>query len=165
MSERIRVLQDIGVRVWVSRTSPVDEQQPTARATVAAAGSAEETAQLDWDGIVYRASRCTACDLHRGRTQAVIGTGDRNADWMIIGEAPGAEEDRRGEPFVGRAGQLLNNMLLAAGFKRPQVYIANIVKCRPPNNRDPRADEAASCAPFLRRQIELVQPKMILAVG
>jgi DNA polymerase len=95
----------------------------------------------------------------------VFGVGNSAADWMIIGEAPGAEEDRRGEPFVGRAGKLLDEMLLAVGQRRRDVFIANILKCRPPNNRDPSAEESASCRPYLQRQIELVQPKIILAVG
>ena len=95
----------------------------------------------------------------------MFGVGSPAADWMIIGEAPGAEEDRRGEPFVGRAGKLLDEMLLAIGEQRESVFIANILKCRPPNNRDPSADEAASCRPYLDRQIELVGPKIVLAVG
>ncbi len=120
---------------------------------------------LDWRALEAAVSRCQSCDLHRGRSQTVFGTGDRSAKWMIIGEAPGAEEDRQGEPFVGRAGQLLNSMLLAAGFKRHEVYIANIVKCRPPDNRDPRPEEAKSCSAYLDRQIALVRPQLILAVG
>jgi uracil-DNA glycosylase family 4 len=103
--------------------------------------------------------------LHATRKQAVFGVGNQQADWLIIGEAPGAEEDRQGEPFVGRAGQLLNAMLKAIGLKREQVYIANILKCRPPNNRDPRPEEAACCSPYLQRQIELIQPRLILALG
>jgi uracil-DNA glycosylase family 4 len=108
---------------------------------------------------------CTKCELHRTRTQTVFGTGERHADLLIIGEAPGRDEDLRGEPFVGRAGQLLNAMLLAIGFQREQVYIANILKCRPPNNRDPRIEEAAACSPYLQAQIELIRPKVILALG
>jgi DNA polymerase len=103
--------------------------------------------------------------LHAGRTRTVFGVGHLHADWLVIGEAPGAEEDRRGEPFVGRAGKLLDAMLLALGHERSEVYIANVVKCRPPQNRDPRPEEAASCAAFLDRQIALLQPKIILAVG
>jgi DNA polymerase len=110
-------------------------------------------------------SQCTRCALAQGRTQTVFGVGNRNAEWMIIGEAPGAEEDRQGEPFVGRAGQLLNAMLLAIGLKREQVYIANILKCRPPNNRDPRPEEEDACRDYLERQIRLLKPKIILAVG
>jgi DNA polymerase len=120
---------------------------------------------LDWDALGDTVRHCTRCSLHAGRTQTVFGVGNREAELMIVGEAPGAEEDRRGEPFVGRAGQLLDEMLLALGFARQDVFIANILKCRPPNNRDPSPDEAAACRPYLDRQIELVEPKLILAVG
>jgi DNA polymerase len=108
---------------------------------------------------------CTRCGLSATRTQTVFGTGDRSAQVMVIGEAPGFEEDRQGEPFVGRAGQLLNSMLKAAGFDRRDVFIANILKCRPPGNRNPQPGEAAACLPYLRRQIELVAPGVILCVG
>jgi DNA polymerase len=110
-------------------------------------------------------SRCQRCGLHSGRTRTVFGTGDDHASCMIIGEAPGAEEDARGEPFVGRAGQLLNAMLRAAGMSRESVYIANIVKCRPPKNRDPKPEEMVACSQYLRQQIALVRPRVILAVG
>ena len=120
---------------------------------------------LDWDGLQQQVAACTRCALHRTRTQTVFGVGNRTADWLIVGEAPGAEEDRRGEPFVGRAGQLLDAMLAAIGLDRTTAYIANILKCRPPNNRDPQADEVACCEPYLQRQIALLQPRMILAVG
>jgi DNA polymerase len=122
-------------------------------------------AALDWEGLTAKVAGCHACALHETRTQSVFGVGSREADLMVIGEAPGADEDRQGEPFVGRAGQLLNAMLEAIGLKREQVFIANILKCRPPNNRDPRPEEALQCEPFLLRQIELVKPKVILAVG
>lgn len=120
---------------------------------------------LNWQDLQARVRVCTACDLHSTRTQTVFGVGNQQAEWLIVGEAPGADEDRQGEPFVGRAGQLLNNMLLAIGLKREQVFIANILKCRPPNNRDPRPEEVAQCEPYLLRQIQLLQPKIILAVG
>lgn len=122
-------------------------------------------AEMDWPALEEAVRQCTRCPLHKTRSQTVFGVGNRQADWMIIGEAPGAEEDRRGEPFVGRAGQLLNNMLKAIGLEREAVYIANILKSRPPGNRDPLPDEVAACEPFLKRQIELVQPKIILALG
>jgi DNA polymerase len=122
-------------------------------------------ATLDWSGLLEAVKTCTACALHTTRTQSVFGVGNRQAQWMIIGEAPGAEEDRQGEPFVGRAGQLLNAMLKAIGLAREQVFIANILKSRPPNNRDPRAEEVAACIPFLYRQIELVNPVLLLCVG
>ena len=118
-----------------------------------------------WQTLKQEVEQCTACDLHLTRKNTVFGVGDSSADWMIIGEAPGAEEDARGEPFVGRAGQLLNQMLLAIGLSRESVFIANILKCRPPDNRDPRVDEVVKCSLFLKRQIEYVKPKVILSVG
>lgn len=121
----------------------------------------------DWPSLEQAIRACTACRLHESRTQGVVGVGDRSARLMVIGEAPGAEEDKRGEPFVGRAGQLLDQMLRAIGLSRTEggVYITNILKSRPPNNRDPLADEVAACEPYLRRQLELIQPQVILAVG
>jgi DNA polymerase len=124
-----------------------------------------DTVQLDWSALKARVSACTLCGLHTTRTQTVFGVGSQTADWLFIGEAPGAEEDRQGEPFVGRAGQLLNNMLRAMGLSRERVYIANILKCRPPRNRDPRPEEALTCQPYLRRQIDLLCPKIIIALG
>jgi DNA polymerase len=118
-----------------------------------------------WQELESRVAACTRCALHQSRTRTVFGVGNRQADWMIIGEAPGQEEDRRGEPFVGRAGQLLDEILRSVGLDRRSAFIANILKCRPPNNRDPSQDEAASCREYLDRQIELVSPRIILAVG
>lgn len=126
---------------------------------------AGDVADQSWPDLITSITHCTLCPLHETRTRAVPGAGDRSADWMIIGEAPGVDEDRQGEPFVGRAGHLLNAMLLAVGLQREQVYIANTLKCRPPNNRDPHVEESQRCYPYLRRQIELVRPKLILAVG
>lgn len=147
-----------------AHTGPARPAQPAD--AVGPTGAAEASvAELDWDGLAARVAGCTACELHRSRTQTVFGVGDRQARWLVIGEAPGAEEDRRGEPFVGRAGQLLDSMLLALGLRREQVYIANILKCRPPNNRDPLPEEVACCEPYLARQVALLQPKLILAVG
>jgi DNA polymerase len=128
-------------------------------------GDAPSQAAPDWPGLAEQVSSCTLCDLSRTRTQTVFGVGRPDADLMIIGEAPGADEDRQGEPFVGRAGQLLNSMLRAIGLGREDVYIANILKCRPPNNRDPKPEETARCSPYLERQIELVAPRAVLAVG
>jgi len=108
---------------------------------------------------------CTRCRLHKGRTNLVFGVGNVNADLMFIGEGPGADEDAQGEPFVGRAGQLLNNMISAMGLKREDVYIANVVKCRPPSNRTPEKDECDTCSPFLMRQIDVIKPKVIVALG
>ncbi len=124
-----------------------------------------EVSAMDWDALEAAVAGCRACGLCESRSNTVFGVGDRQAELMIVGEAPGAEEDRRGEPFVGRAGLLLDNMLRAIGLERKAVYIANILKCRPPGNRNPTVEEAAACAPFLHRQIELVSPRLILAVG
>lgn len=122
--------------------------------------------QLDWEPLAARVAHCTRCRLCEKRTRTVFGVGDPNANWMLIGEAPGANEDRLGEPFVGQAGRLLDNMLRAAGLVRGQnVYIANVIKCRPPGNRDPQPDEVAQCEPYLKRQIALIQPKLIIALG
>jgi DNA polymerase len=120
---------------------------------------------MNWEALEDAVRGCTRCPLHATRTQGVFGVGNRNAQWMIIGEAPGAEEDRQGEPFVGRAGQLLYTMLKAVGLSREQVFIANILKSRPPGNRDPRPEETRACLPYLYRQIELVDPALILCVG
>ena len=125
----------------------------------------DRIATYQWDQLQVAVKQCIACELHQTRKNTVFGVGNQQADWMVVGEAPGADEDRQGEPFVGRAGQLLNNMLQAIGLQREQVYIANILKCRPPNNRDPRPEEVTKCEPFLKRQVELVNPKIILAVG
>ena len=155
--QRRAYLEALGIDVWVPRDH-VDPEIEVAEPVVAADG-------LGWTALRDTVAACTRCKLHESRTQTVFGVGNPNADWMIIGEAPGAEEDRRGEPFVGRAGKLLDEMLQAAGQGRESVFIANILKCRPPNNRDPEPAESAECRRYLERQIELVQPKIILAVG
>ena len=118
-----------------------------------------------WEPLAAEVSTCTLCGLHAGRTQTVFGVGNRHAELLVVGEAPGAEEDRQGEPFVGRAGQLLNSMLRAMRAPRQTVYIANVLKCRPPGNRDPAPDEVRSCLPYLQRQIDLISPRLMLAVG
>jgi DNA polymerase len=120
---------------------------------------------MDWEGLQEQVQSCTRCELHASRTQTVFGVGNRQASLMLIGEAPGADEDHQGEPFVGRAGQLLNEMLRAIGLHRSDVYIANILKCRPPNNRDPKPEEATACVGYLLQQIDLIKPKLILALG
>ena len=120
----------------------------------------------DWESLNQAVASCTACKLQQTRTQGVLGVGDRHAEWLIIGEAPGADEDRQGEPFVGQAGKLLDAMLAAIGLKRGEnVYITNVLKSRPPGNRNPEADEIAACMPYLLSQIELIRPKIILALG
>jgi len=129
-------------------------------------GGSRGVAGLDWPELKRQVHDCTACKLRAGCTQTVFGVGDENAGWLFVGEGPGADEDALGEPFVGQAGKLLDNMLMAIKLKRgDNVYIANIVKCRPPGNRAPAADEIAQCLPYLQRQIELIQPKLIVALG
>ncbi|MEE8428350.1 MAG: uracil-DNA glycosylase [Gammaproteobacteria bacterium] len=164
LEQRRRAYLDaMGIQVWQLRS-----RAPAPDATRQSAPELPSEPQglaADWPVLEQTVLQCRLCGLHEGRTQAVFGVGDRAADWLVIGEAPGAEEDRRGEPFVGRAGQMLNAMLKAVGLRREQVYIANIVKCRPPNNRDPRPEEAASCRQYLIRQVELIRPRLILAVG
>jgi len=148
-------LDTMGIQVWQSLEKQVDD--------TATAAALDRDAL--WQQLEQTVSGCSKCDLHRSRTQTVFGVGDHNAALLIIGEAPGRDEDLQGEPFVGRAGQLLNAMLAAIGFQRDQVYIANILKCRPPNNRDPEPGEADACNPWLQQQIELIQPDVILALG
>lgn len=144
---------------------PVEEPRPP-MLTPAAELDDAEVATMDWETLAARVACCTRCpELVANRTQTVFGVGNRAAELMVIGEAPGQEEDRQGEPFVGRAGQLLNEMLRAMGFAREQVYIANVLKSRPPNNRDPKPEEAAHCEPYLKRQIALIKPRIILSVG
>ncbi len=141
--------------------------QPGPAAVAEQPGSAVPDAPADdnWEDLAAQVANCTRCELHCSRTNTVFGVGDRHARWLIVGEAPGAEEDRQGEPFVGRAGQLLNAMLLGIGLQRADVYIANVLKCRPPGNRDPKPEEVAQCLPYLERQIALLKPAVMLAVG
>ncbi len=128
--------------------------------------TAADIATLDWDTLAARVSVCERCRLCERRTNSVFGVGDRNADWMLIGEAPGENEDKLGEPFVGQAGKLLDSMLHAVALSREDnVFIANVIKCRPPGNRNPELDEVARCEPYLKRQVELVKPKLIVALG
>ena len=189
---RLAYLQAMGLGVWQWRR-PASEPAPQAVASADAtaapdpavepaepggATAVETTPPIerpddrpvpasaeDWNALREEVAACRACDLYRTRTQTVFGVGDTAADLLIIGEAPGADEDRQGEPFVGRAGQLLNAMLAAIGLQREHVYIANILKCRPPGNRDPKADEVNACQGFLRRQVAAIRPRLILAVG
>lgn len=155
--QRRAYLEALGIDVWLPRGHA--EPEPGIAEDVSA------QAAPDWDALRQAVAACTRCSLCESRTQTVFGVGNPDADWMIIGEAPGAEEDRRGEPFVGRAGKLLDEMLRAVGQGRDRAFIANILKCRPPNNRDPKPEESAACRSYLERQIELVKPKIILAVG
>jgi uracil-DNA glycosylase len=151
VSRRSEVLAEMGLApLWRLRSRP----------------SAATPAGGDWIALKQAVPACTACSLHKTRTQTVFGVGDEKAEWMLIGEAPGAEEDRLGDPFVGQAGKLLDNMLAAIGLKRGEnVYIANVLKCRPPGNRNPEPEEVAKCTPFLKQQISLIGPKLIIAMG
>lgn len=153
--QRRAYLQAMGIDVWVPR-GQADPEPVTAETP---------DGDIDWETLRSSVATCTRCELANSRTNTVFGVGNPEAEWMIIGEAPGAEEDRRGEPFVGRAGKLLDEMLRAIGQGRDSVFIANILKCRPPNNRDPKPDETAACRGYLETQIEHVRPRIILAVG
>ncbi|HEY1873609.1 MAG TPA: uracil-DNA glycosylase [Steroidobacteraceae bacterium] len=182
---RRQYLETIGIDLWVRRSRPASADTPAAAPAampaetqaparpVSGAGEPRGTATVtsaevatQWQQLLEEVRACTLCVLHATRTQGVLGVGPKRADWLVIGEAPGAEEDRRGEPFVGAAGQLLDAMLRAIGLDRhTNVYIANVLKSRPPNNRDPRPEEVDACLPYLVRQIALLQPKIMLAVG
>lgn len=178
------MLQEMGIRVWVpprvvevSAPAPVTVPEPVPAPVPAPAPASvvalrpTGVAAMDWDALRAAVSSCRACTLCERRKQTVFGVGHPQAQWMLIGEAPGEQEDLQGEPFVGKAGQLLDNMLRAVGLTRSeapaqeQVYIANVLKCRPPQNRNPEPQEVAQCEPYLLRQIALVQPKLILAMG
>ena len=121
--------------------------------------------ETNWVKLEKKVSHCKDCELHKTRTQTVFGYGNQQSDWLFIGEAPGKDEDLKGEPFVGRAGRLLNEVIFSLGLEREEVYIANILKCRPPNNRDPSQDEIQSCTTYLQQQIKMISPKIIIAVG
>lgn len=162
-ARRLSYLEVMGVQVWQARTVSEVAAPMVAESRIESYSTPD--AIVDWETLATTVAGCTRCQLSRQRTQSVFGVGNRQAEWMIIGEAPGADEDRQGEPFVGRAGKLLDQMLLSIGLPREQVYITNIVKCRPPQNRDPQPDEAAACAGYLRNQIALLKPRIILAVG
>jgi DNA polymerase len=145
--------------------SAIDESLMQA-SEISTEGARRAVPLQEWPELKQHVRDCTICKLRAGCTQTVFGIGDEHADWLFVGEGPGADEDALGEPFVGEAGRLLDNMLLAIKLKRGQnVYIANVIKCHPPANRPPAADEIAACLPYLRRQIELIQPKLIVALG
>ena len=153
----------MGITLWASREALA---APQVAGPPPGDGDPEvNPEEADLETLARMVEVCTRCPLHRGRKRTVFGVGPSPATLMIIGEGPGAQEDAQGEPFVGRAGRLLDAMLRALGVPREAAYIANIVKCRPPNNRDPRPEEVGSCATWLRRQIALVRPRAILAVG
>jgi len=181
VSRRALVLTELGLTpLWVRRRPALAAQEtdavqsavfqdlpplPTAQALPADDRGAQIGA-MDWQQLKSATAACTSCVLHKQRRQAVFGVGDERAEWLFVGEGPGAEEDARGEPFVGQAGKLLDNMLAAIGLKRgDNVYIANVVKCRPPGNRTPEPAEANACEPYLSRQIGLIKPRLIIALG
>ncbi len=169
-------LRAMGVDVWRSRhthrtivtngqseiLTETEDNDEVQQQTIEGGGGLKD---LDLPALEKQVSECKKCSLHTTRTQTVFGVGNPAADWMFVGEAPGAEEDRQGIPFVGRAGQLLTAMLSALGLQRNDVYIANVLKCRPPGNRDPDGEEVMRCEPYLYRQVELIHPKIILALG
>jgi DNA polymerase len=174
VSRRTAILKEMGLApVWrlrsrAAKAAPHAAVEPgTAPAQAPSAGTREERiARMDWAELQAAVAACSACGLRAGCTQTVFGVGDEKAEWLLVGEAPGAEEDRLGEPFVGQAGKLLDNMLAAIGLNRRQnVFICNVLKCRPPGNRNPEPEEMAKCAPFLLRQIALIRPRLILAMG
>ncbi len=152
----------MGIDVWLKRKGSIVQSQ----LAVDSDDTVEFNSNLtDWSGLQNQVESCNRCSLAKSRTQAVFGNGNKQADWMLIGEAPGHHEDLEGQPFVGQAGQLLTEMIRALGLEREQVYIANILKCRPPKNRDPKKEEIEQCYEYLQKQVDFVQPQMILAVG
>jgi uracil-DNA glycosylase len=186
MSRREEMLREMGLTpVWRLRErneSPGAAEKPAIESVVSAASvkTTEPVAnvpvsdeargssilRMDWPALKASVASCVQCPLHAKRTKTVFGVGDERAEWVFVGEGPGAEEDAQGEPFVGQAGKLLDNMLAAIHLKRGEnVYILNVVKCRPPGNRNPEAEEARQCQPFLQRQIALIQPKLLIALG
>lgn len=180
LQRRSQYLQALGIDVWVARRAhtsgraasqarelPVEGTRAAISVPAPAADAIRGLADnLTWQSLRAEVLACKRCSLHQSRTQGVFGVGNPSAQWLVVGEAPGAEEDRRGEPFVGRAGHLLDAMLRAIGLDRGRnVYIANVLKSRPPGNRDPKPEEVAACMPFLLRQIELLRPRLMLAVG
>jgi uracil-DNA glycosylase len=163
---RLQYLETMGIDVWVPRAS-LNTMQPLSSEPVTDNAEPEATASTtdSWDVLQAEVASCRKCVLCKTRTQTVFGSGNKQADWMLVGEAPGQHEDEQGLPFVGNAGLLLTEMLRAIGLSREEVFITNILKCRPPNNRDPLVDEVESCNEYLQRQERLIQPKIILAIG
>ncbi|MGZ8152032.1 MAG: uracil-DNA glycosylase [Methylovulum sp.] len=161
---RLQYLEALGIDVWIPKAS-VDNAQLLLSDVADKNTALPETTVDNWELLQAEVANCTRCALCETRTQTVFGSGNQQADWLLIGEGPGQHEDEQGKPFVGKAGLLLTEMLRAIGLDREKVFITNIVKCRPPNNRDPHSDEVASCNDYLHRQITLIQPKIILAIG
>ena len=150
MSSRLKTFQSLGIDAYQLRKASI---------------SPDPNQESHWPMIESQVSNCKQCSLHKGRNNTVFGDGNRNSDWFFIGEAPGKDEDLQGKPFVGRAGRLLSEVIFSMGLSREDVFIANILKCRPPDNRDPEPEEVQQCFPYLEKQIALVRPKIIVAVG
>ena len=166
-ARRSQYLEALGIDRYVPRQLAKESRAAPTAAAAPVATIAATPVVVDplWDALAAEVRVCTRCGLHATRTQTVFGVGNRSAELLVVGEAPGADEDRQGEPFVGRAGQLLNSMLRAMRAPRETVYIANVLKCRPPGNRDPSPEEVRCCLPYLQRQIDLLAPRLMLAVG
>jgi len=163
---RLRAAPALAAQAQPGGAAEAAPSVPPAQPAPAQGERAGRIARMGWDELKAEVAACTACGLRKTCTQTVFGVGDQQADWLLVGEAPGAEEDARGEPFVGQAGRLLDGMLAGIGLARAQnVYIANVLKCRPPGNRNPERGEVESCSPLLLRQIELLRPRLILAMG
>jgi DNA polymerase len=162
---RLQYLDAMGITIWQSRFKAESIALPIEPIQSLEPMSSENFVPDTWETLRSQVSNCQLCSLCTTRTQTVFGEGNQNADWLFIGEAPGQHEDEQGRPFIGEAGQLLTEMLKAMKLTRDEVFIANILKCRPPKNRDPHVDEIEQCRPYLQRQIALVQPKIIIAVG
>ncbi len=185
MTDRSTILREMGLTpIWslrdatTHRTEAPTEQRQAAPASVTESVALIEPATqpdaireatisaMSWEALIVSIAQCTACELSKTRNKTVPGVGDRAPTWMVVGEAPGENEDKQGEPFVGKAGQLLDAMLAAVGKKRAQgLFITNVIKCRPPGNRNPEPDEITACAPYLKRQIALASPQILLAAG
>ena len=164
--ELLAVARLYGLESSGDRHRATDSEASTAMSAAGTRIARESIAAMDWDALRTAVGACVACGLCKQRKQAVFGVGSESATWLFVGEGPGADEDEQGEPFVGQAGRLLDSMFAALGLQRGrEVYIANVVKCRPPGNRTPSLDEAAACAPFLDRQVDLISPKLIVALG
>jgi len=166
-ARRRQYLAALGIDVWVPRSRALPRgEDGVPPAPLDPPDAADPHAQAGWQALRSEVLQCTRCDLHASRTQGVFGVGHHEAEWLVVGEAPGPDEDTKGEPFVGAAGQLLDAMLRAIGLSRAtNVYIANVLKSRPPGNRAPRREEVAACLPYLERQIALLKPRLMLAVG
>jgi len=168
-ARKLAYLKAIGIPTWTERATsaalPAEKEVLSEVNQLAQSHPEDEKIASQWARLRQQVASCEACVLHQSRTQTVFGVGNTRARVVIIGEAPGQEEDRRGEPFVGRAGKLLDKMLAAVGFSREEVFIMNILKCRPPQNRDPRPEEMSACSGYLNAQLTLLQPKLLLAVG